>query len=114
MATGTVLTASLLLGGANLADSRPNTAAMDRGHVPSCQGIEHRLDNVGHQLERLEGRLSRLQAQLADAQAHGQARRARVLQAQISRTQRAIAAVGQVRDRLLDQQADFCEEDEHS
>jgi hypothetical protein len=69
VATGTVLTASLLLGGAGLAEARPNTSAFDRGQVPSCQRIENRLDTIQDNLDRLEARLTRQRNQLVDAQA---------------------------------------------
>ena len=90
VATGTLLTASLLLGGAAVADARPNTAAMDRG-VVDCDDILDRVEGLGNAIGHMETREARLEAALANAQAAGQARRAARLERQIAQVDRVVA-----------------------
>ena len=108
VATGTVLTASLLLGGANLADASPGSRpAMDRGDV--CEAWEHRLDGLDHALARMEQRRARLSTALADAQADGDARRVRRIETQLAQVDRGVARLTRAADRLQDAYDDRCE-----
>jgi hypothetical protein len=92
VATGTILTASLLLGGAAVADARPNNSAMDRGVVP-CEDVLDRVEGLSNAVAHMEARKARLEAALADAQADGAVRR-------VARIERQIAQVDRVIDRL--------------
>jgi hypothetical protein len=110
-AAGTVLTASLLLGGAGLADARPDSRpAMDRGTFP-CERLEHRIAALDHQLDRLAGRKARLESALADAQADGDHRRVRRLRIQIAQVDRASARLGIAFDRASLRYDDHCTDD---
>jgi hypothetical protein len=109
VATGTVLTASLLLGGAGLADARPDTGAMDRGPVPSCQRLENRMDGLQRHLDRLAQRAARLETAIADADAAGHHRQARVLQAHLAKVHRAEAKLTSMLDDVEARHAAHCE-----
>ena len=90
VATGTLLTASLLLGGAAVADARPNTSALDRG-VVDCEDILDRVEGLSNAVGHMEARRTRLETALADAQADGSARRAARIQHQIAQVDRVVA-----------------------
>jgi hypothetical protein len=108
VATGTVLTASLLLGGANLADASPGSRpAMDRGDV--CEVWGHRLDGLDNAVAQMERRRERLSAALADAQADGDARRVHRIETQLAQVDRVVARLTRVADRLNDAYDDRCE-----
>ena len=109
IATGTILTASLLLGGAGIADARPNTAAMDRGTV-NCEDILDKVEGLSNAKSHLEARRARLEANLADAQADGDTRRANRIERQIAQTDRVIAALQAKIDRAYDLYNSFCEQ----
>lgn len=108
VATGTVLTASLLLGGAGLADARPNTGAMDRGTVPPCERLEHRMDGLRHHLDRLAVRETRLDTAIADAHAAGHHRQARALGVHLAKVHRAQAKLGSILEQVEQVHAAHC------
>jgi hypothetical protein len=108
VATGTVLTASLLFGGAGLAAASPGSQdAQDRGNV--CEAWEHRLDGLGNAIAQMERRHDRLSAALADAQADGDARRAQRIETQLAQVDRVVARLTAAADRLNDAYEDRCD-----
>jgi hypothetical protein len=107
VAAGTVLSASLLLGGASLADASPSRPAMDRG-VVDCDRLENRLERVQDHLGRLEDRQARLEQRLAVAQADGDHRRERRLRIQLNQVARAEAKLTAVAAGLEERYADRC------
>lgn len=109
VATGTFLTASLLLGGAGMADAAPGSRpAIDRGPVPSCERLEDRMDGLRHHLDRLERREARLVTAIADAKAAGHHRQARVLQAHLAKVRRAQARLASILDQVEQVHAAHC------
>jgi hypothetical protein len=108
VATGTVLTASLLFGGAGLAAASPGSqAAQDQGDV--CEAWEHRLDGLDTALAQMERRRERLSTALADAQADGDARRVRRIETQLAQVDRVVARLTTAADRLNDAYDARCE-----
>ena len=108
VATGTVLTASLLFGGAGLAAAAPGSqGAQDRGN--SCEAWEHRLDGLDNAIAQMERRRARLEADLADAQADGDARRVQRIETQLAQVDRVVARLTAAADRLNDAYDDRCE-----
>ena len=107
VATGTVLTAALLFGGAGLADARPNTGAMDRGEVP-CEDLLDRVDGLQNAVDHMEARRARLDARLADAQADGDARRVRRLEHQIAQVDRVVDRLQTKIDRVRTEYDERC------
>jgi hypothetical protein len=114
VATGTVLSASLLLGGAGLADARPNPGAMDRGMVPSCERLENRMDGLRENLDRLDRREARLTTAIAEAHEAGHHRQARVLTAHRAKVRRAQARLTSMLEQVEEQHAANCEEPSNS
>lgn len=87
VATGTLLAASLTIGGGAVANARPGPAT-DRFEVP-CERIAHRLDLLQHHQEVLAARRARVEARLADARAAGHVRLIRALELQLRQVDRA-------------------------
>jgi hypothetical protein len=109
VATGTFLTASLILGGASLADAAPGSRpAMDRGTVP-CDALENRLEGLQHHLDALAAKRVRLEARLAAAEADGDARRVRRIEAKLAQVDRAAAKLAAVMDAVQAVYDDRCE-----
>ena len=108
VATGTVLTASLLFGGAGLATASPGSqGAEDRGNA--CEAWEHRLDGLDNALAQMQRRHDRLSSALADAQADGDARRVQRIETQMAQVDRVVARLTTAADRLNDAYEDRCE-----
>ena len=108
VATGTVLTASLLFGGAGIATASPGSqAAQDQGEV--CEAWEHRLDGLANALAQMQRREDRLSAALADAQADGDARRVQRIETQLAQVDRVVARLTAAADRLNDAYDARCE-----
>ena len=106
IATGTLLSASLLIGGAGLADAQPSSRpAMDRGVVP-CEDLLDRIEGLQNAIGHMEARKDRLEARLADAQADGDTRRAHRLERQIAQVDRVVAHLQAKIDRV---QAEYYE-----
>ncbi len=109
VATGTFLSASLLLGGTSLADASPGSRpAMDRGVVP-CQALENRMAGLQHHLDQLAAKRDRVEDRLAAAQADGDARRVRRIEAKLAQVDRATAKLTVVMDALTEAYDDRCE-----
>ena len=101
VATGTILTAGLLFGGANIAEARPNTSAMDRG-VIDCEDLLERAEGLQNAVDHIEAHLRRLEARLEDAQEDGDARRAARIQRQIAQVDRVRAHLQAKVDRIME------------
>ena len=109
VATGTFLTASLLLAGASVADASPGSRpAMDLGMVP-CERMEHRIDGLEHALSRMDHRRARLEARLAEAEADGEARRVRRLRIQLAQVARAEAKLSAPLATVEERHAAHCD-----
>lgn len=107
VATGTLLAASLTIGGASISDASPSRPAMDRGEV-RCERVEHRIDQLEHHLAMLAARRDRVQARLDDAVADDNAHRVARLEAQLRQVDRAAQRI-QVRiDEAQGVLADLC------
>lgn len=107
VATGTLLAASLTIGGASIADASPSRPAMDRGEVP-CERIEHRIDQLEHHQAMLAARRDRLQAHLVDAVAAGNAHRVARLEGQLRQVDRAAERIQARIDEAQGDLADLC------
>ncbi|HYF45186.1 MAG TPA: hypothetical protein VD926_03180 [Acidimicrobiales bacterium] len=108
VATGTFLTASLLLGGGSIAEAGPGSRpAQDQGDV--CEAWEHRLDGLGTAMAQMERRRARLTARLDEALADGDARRVRRLETQIAQVDRVVARLQAKADRLTVAHDTHCE-----
>jgi chaperonin cofactor prefoldin len=107
VATGTLLAASLTIGGASIADASPSRPAMDRGEV-QCERIEHRIDQLEHHQAMLAARRERVQAHLDDAVADDNAHRVARLEAQLRQVDRAAARIQARIDEARGALADLC------
>jgi len=108
IATGTLLSASLLIGGAGLADAQPSSRpAMDRGVVP-CEDLLDRVEGLQNAIGHMEARKDRLEGRLADAQADGDTRRAHRLERQIAQVDRVVAHLQAKIDRVQAEYDERC------
>ena len=108
VATGTFLTASLLLGGGSIAEAGPGSRpATDQGDV--CDAWEHRLDGLENAMAQMERRRARLTAKLDQAVADGDARRAHRLETQIAQVDRVVARLQANVDRLTARYDEHCQ-----
>jgi len=108
IATGTLLAASLTIGGTTMANAAPSRPAMDRFEVP-CEQIEHRIGQLEHHQAMLEARRVRVQARLDTTIADGDARRVARLEAMLRQVGRAAERIQARLDRATDAHADLCE-----
>jgi len=108
IATGTLLAASLTVGGGSIATASPGRPAMDRFEVP-CDAIEHRIDQLEHQLTILEAHRARVQERLDEAVADGDAHRVARLEAKLRQVARAEERLQARLDTALDHLATHCE-----
>jgi hypothetical protein len=108
VATGTFLTASLLLGGSSLADASPGSRpAQDQGDV--CETWEHRLDGLENAKAQMERRRARLTAALDVALGEGNERKVRRLETQIAQVDRVVARLQANVDRITVAYDERCE-----
>ena len=108
LATGTVLTASLLLGGGGLADAAGSRPAMDRGTV-SCDDLLDRVEGLENAIAHMEARRARLEVRLADAREDGDARRVRRIEHQLAQVERVTARLQARVDRAHARYEELCQ-----
>lgn len=109
IATGTLLVASITIGGGSIAAAEPDGSrpAMDRLEVP-CDDLAQRIDQLEHQLALLDAHRGRVQERLDAAVADGDAHRVARLQAKLRQVDRAAGRLQTRLDSVLDRWVEHC------
>ena len=107
IATGTLLAASLSVGGTSIAAAAPGRPAIDRTAAP-CARMEHRIDRLEHQITILQDRRARAQEGLDMAVDDGARHRIARLRAVLRQVDRAEARLQRRLFDALDAFADHC------
>src|SRR5262245_23891566 len=110
VATGTILAASLTVGGSALAGADGARPAMDRAEV-LCPDLDDKLQALDHIQDVLAAKEARLEARRADAQADGDQRRVRRIEHHLAKLARAQGRLEARVDLLQALYSQFCGSD---